>query len=78
MSILGDKRLVPKKSADLYRHHDRSHNPLLRMRARGIDLVKGLLATKSKHIQWVCLISHDVMAASYFLRCYRPAMKNQE
>ena len=39
VSIFGDKRLVPKKSPDnniqyIYRHHDRSHNPLLRMRAR--------------------------------------------
>ena len=33
VSILGDKRLVPKKSAD--GHHDRSHNPLLRMRTQG-------------------------------------------
>ena len=33
----GDKRLVPKKVQIyiIYRHHDRSHNPLLRRRARG-------------------------------------------
>ena len=37
MSILGAKSLVPKKvqTIYIYRRHDQSHNPLLRMRARG-------------------------------------------
>ena len=45
MSILGDKRLVPKKSADLYTIYNIQYidattdhiTPCLRMRARGSD-----------------------------------------